>query len=33
MGTEMKKEKNGKVGVLKFWTWNFRTMSPVFRQC
>ena len=27
MGTEMKKEKNGKVGVLKFWTWNFRTMS------
>lgn len=23
----MKKEKNGKVGVLKFWTWNFRTMS------
>jgi len=27
MGTEMKEEKKGKVGILKFWTWNFRTMS------
>ena len=24
MGTEMKEEKKGKVGILKFWTWNFK---------
>ena len=27
METQVKEEKKEKVGILKFWTWNFRTMS------